>query len=85
MIKMTMTMNASHCDAVARPRPANVLLAATRVEVQGTGLSTVTPAGLARIVDLPFTGLVSIVADLDAATAYKTSDVARSRSGRPPV
>lgn len=85
MIDMTMTMNASRCDAVARPRSANVRLAAARVPVQGTVLSIVTPAGLARIADLPFTGLVSIVADVDVATAYKTTDVARSRFGRPPV
>ena len=81
----TMTMSAASCVLVARLRPATgeIRLAATRVQGQGT---TVSVAMGSRVADFraPIQGGVS-VADQTFAPAYKTLDVVRSRSGRPPV
>lgn len=83
MRNIPMTRNAESCVAVARP--AMVLLAATGVQVQGTGVSAAVPTDLRDRVELPTTGIVSAAAGVDFTINYKTSDVARSRSGRPPV
>ncbi|MDC5698962.1 hypothetical protein OO014_17045 [Intrasporangium calvum] len=84
MKNMTMTMSAVSCVASARPRPATVLLAATDVQGQGTVLSFATPIDVRRVDAIEAAGLVPAT-DVDLTAIYKTPDVARSRSGRPPV
>ena len=75
------TMNAVVCVPSARPRTAGVvLLADTRIGVQGTVVSLAARTGLgAAVAGAPF--------GVPAATVkgYLTTDVVRSRSGRPPV
>lgn len=83
MRNITMTTNAVSC--VASARPAGILLAPHSAQVQGTGVSNASLTGPRDRVELPTTGLITAVADVDFATNDKTSDVARSRSGRPPV
>ena len=83
MRNITMTTSAVSC--VASARPANVILAADRVQVQGTGVSIAVIPALRDRVEVPTTGLRPAVAGVDFATNHKPSDVARSRSGRPPV
>ncbi len=86
----TATKNADFCVAAVRLRQAGRrLVAPVSVGVQGTAvsiaLSIATPIAMVRLdaVDAPFTG---VVGDSTGATfAYKTSDVARSLPGRPPV
>jgi hypothetical protein len=85
MRNITMTINAVSCVAAARPRSASILLADVQVGAQGTGASIVTPAGVRRIADRGVKGFVPFAAGVDLTAINKTSDVARSRSGRPPV
>lgn len=84
MRNITMTMNAGSCVVSARPRPANALLAAVDVQVQGTAPSFFAPADALHLDDRKVTGLTPAT-DVDLAAIDKTPDVARSRSGRPPV
>ncbi|MEO7130175.1 MAG: hypothetical protein ABIZ07_02225 [Dermatophilaceae bacterium] len=82
MKNITMTMKAATCIPSSRPRPASpALLADVRFGDQGTTVSIAEPKGL-RIpaANAPFSGVVT--AD---ATPNLTTDVVRSRSGRPPV
>jgi hypothetical protein len=87
MDNTTMTMNAVSCVLSVRLRPTagQVRLAAFDAPVQGTGLSIAGVMG-APVADLrsPIQGDVS-VDRLGFAASYKTPDVVRSRSGRPPV
>ncbi|HKX68930.1 MAG TPA: hypothetical protein VJN29_17060 [Intrasporangium sp.] len=85
MRNITMTMNAASCAALTRPRPASILLADVWSGLQGTGVSIVAPAGVRRIADRGVKGSVPFAAGVDLTAIYKTSDVARSRSGRHPV
>lgn len=85
MRNITMTMNAVTCVASSRLRAVNTLLAAVRVEVQGTRVSFAAPADVCHVTDLDVTGLAPFGAGVDLTAIYKTPDVARSRSGRPPV
>ena len=82
MENITMTMNAVTCVLSVRPRLVNrVFMADLRAEGQGTTVSTVALTGLGTAVfGAPITGDVSVI-----APTYKTTDVARFRSGRPPV
>ena len=82
----TMTMNAATCVLSVRPRAAGqIRLADTRDMGQGTTVSIAAVMG-GRVADFraPITGDVSVLG-LTSAPAYKTIDVVRSRSGRPPV
>ncbi|MCU1538570.1 MAG: hypothetical protein JWP82_2921 [Humibacillus sp.] len=86
MDNTTMTKDAASCVASVRPRIAGVLvagrLAAAQLAYQGTAPSVATlMGGWAGVA--PVSGGVS-VADRTSAT-FKTSDVVRSCSGRPPV
>lgn len=87
MDNTTMTMNAVSCVLSVRLRPTtgDVRLTATRAPEQGTTVSIAALMG-GRVADFraPFQGDVS-VAGRTFAPAYKTIDVVRSRSGRPPV
>ncbi|GAA2744614.1 hypothetical protein GCM10009868_22940 [Terrabacter aerolatus] len=87
MDNTTMTMNAVSCVLSVRLRPTtgDVRLAATRAPEQGTTVSVAARTG-SRVADFraPFQGDVSVIR-LTSAPAYKTLDVVRSRSGRPPV
>ena len=85
MRNITMTVNAASCVASARPRSASILLADIHVEVQGTGVSIVAPAGVRRFVDRGVQGSVPFAAGVDLTAINKTPDVVRSRSGGPPV
>ena len=85
MRNITMTMNAVSCVASARPRSASILLADIRLGLQGTGVSIVAPAGVRRIADRGVKGSVPFGAGVDLIAFDQTSDVARFRSGRPPV
>jgi len=81
----TMTMNAVSCVLSVRPRVAGpIRLAHSTFEGQGTAVSASVQG--ARVADLraPITGDVSVLGRT-FAPAYKTTDVVRSRSGRPPV
>jgi hypothetical protein len=82
----TMTMNAASCVLSVRPRVAGpIRLADARHEGQGTTVSIAAVQG-GRVADFraPFMGDVSVLRRT-SAPAYKTTDVVRSRSGRPPV
>lgn len=82
----TMTMNAATCVLSVRPRAAGqIRLADFTFGAQGTTVSVAAPMG-GRVGDFraPITGDVSVLG-LTSAPAYKTIDVVRSRSGRPPV
>jgi hypothetical protein len=82
----TMTMNAATCVLSVRPRAAGqIRLADSLFEGQGTTVSIAAVMG-GRVADFraPITGDVSVLG-LTSAPAYKTIDVVRSRSGRPPV
>ena len=82
MENITMTMHAASCVLSARPRTANVLLADSRAQGQGTTVSFANRQGRGFLaIDAPISGGVSRV----VAPAYKPTDVVRSRSGRPPV
>jgi hypothetical protein len=87
MDNTTMTMNAVSCVLSVRLRPTagQVRLAAIDAPVQGTSVSVAAVLG-ASVADLrsPIQGDVS-VDRLGFAPTYKTPDVVRSRSGRPPV
>ena len=85
MRNITMTVNAASCVASARPRSASILLADIQPGLKGTGVSIVAPAGVRCIADRGVKGSVPFAAGVDLTAIYKTSDVARSRSGRPPV
>jgi len=86
MDNTTMTMNAVSCVLSVRLRPTTgqVRLAATHAPEQGTTVSIAAVMG-GRVADFraPIQGDFS-VAGL-TFPAYKTLDVVRSRSGRPPV
>ena len=88
----TTTKHADSCVASVRLRRAGRrLVAPVTVGAQGTGVSIATPIAmtlpiaLVRLaaVDAPFTGVIGV--STGATFAYKTSDVVRSLSGRPPV
>ena len=81
----TMTMNAATCVLSVRPRAGQIRLADSTFEAQGTTVSVAAVMG-GRVADLraPITGDVSVLGRT-FAPAYKTIDVVRSRSGRPPV
>ncbi len=83
----TMTMNAASCVLSVRPRAAGqIRLADTHAEGQGTTVSIAARMGLRMSgIAVPVQGDVSVAAALTFDPNYKTSDVARSRSGRPPV
>ena len=82
MENTTMTMHAVACVLSARPRLAGtVLLADIRFEARGTTVSIAARQGLRLAA---FGAPVSGVTTADAKT-YPTTDVVRSRSGRPPV
>jgi hypothetical protein len=86
MDNTTMTINAVSCVTSVRPRIAGpVRLAAAFVMDQGTTLPVAALAG-DRLVGFgaPVKGQVSLQV-LAIAPTYKTPDVVRSRSGRPPV
>lgn len=86
MENTTMTTHARSCVLSARPRTAGVLLASGAVQGQGTTVSIVGPVAVRRVLgDAPFMGDISRAAVADFPTTYKTPDVVRSRSGRPPV
>lgn len=82
MENITMTMNAVSCVLSVRPRPVNLVFTADlRAQGQGTTVSSVVRTGLrTAIFGAPVDGDVSAI-----AATYKTTDVARFRSGRPPV
>jgi hypothetical protein len=86
MDNTTMTMNAVTCVLSVRPRIAGpVRLAAAFLMDQGTTLSVAAHTG-DRVVG--FGALVKGQVSVDVRTiapTYKTPDVVRSRSGRPPV
>ena len=87
MDNTTMTMNAVSCVLSVRLQPTAgpIRVAATPAQDQGTTVSIA--AGMRRrVADFrsPIEGDVS-VSGLTFAPAYKTIDVVRSRSGRPPV
>ncbi|GAB3877400.1 hypothetical protein [Terrabacter terrigena] len=82
----TMTMNAATCVLSVRPRAAGqIRLADSTFEAQGTTVSVAAVMG-GRVAGFraPITGDVSVLGRT-SASAYKTIDVVRSRSGRPPV
>lgn len=82
----TMTMNAVSCVLSVRPRAAGqIRLADTHVMGQGTTVSIAAVTG-GRVADFraPFQGDVWVLGRT-FAPAYKTTDVVRSRLGRPPV
>ena len=90
----TSTKHADSCVAsVRRRRAGRRLVAPVTVGAQGTGVSIATPIALPMTlpialvrlaaVDAPFTGVIGV--STGATFAYKTSDVVRSLSGRPPV
>jgi len=86
MDNTTMTMNAANCVLSVRPRIAGpVRLAAALLMDQGITLSVATTTDV-RVapVGAGFQGQVSDEVRTVAPT-YKTLDVVRSRSGRPPV
>jgi len=87
MDNTTMTMSAVSCVLSVRLRPTtgDVRLAATHAPEQGTTVSIAAVMG-GRVAEFraPIQGDVS-VAGLTFARSYKTFDVVRSRSGRPPV
>ena len=87
MDNTTMTMNAVSCVLSVRLRPTTgqVRLADIQAPEQGTTVSIAAGMG-GRVADFraPITGDVSVTG-LTFAPAYKTIDVVRSRSGRPPV
>ncbi len=86
MDNTTMTMNAVTCVASVRPRVAGPVRLADALRTdQGITVSTAALAG-GRVAGFgaPVMGEVSISALTFVAT-YKTPDVVRSRSGRPPV
>jgi hypothetical protein len=86
MDNTTMTMNAVSCVLSVRPRIAGpVRLAAAFLMDQGTTLPVAALTG-DRVVG--FGALVKGQVSVDVraiAPTYKTPDVVRSRSGRPPV
>jgi len=86
MDNTTMTMNAVSCVLSVRPRIAGpVRLAAAFLMDQGTTLSAASlTVGRIAPIGAGFLGLVSDEVRTVAPT-YKTLDVVRSRSGRPPV
>ena len=85
MDNTTMTMNAVSCVLSVRLRPTtgDVRLAAIHAPEQGTTVSVAAQGGRVVGFRAPIQGDVS-VAGL-TFPAYKTLDVVRSRSGRPPV
>lgn len=85
MRNVTMTMNAGSCVVSARLRPASILLATGCVGAQGTGVSFLAPIDVRRGADRMVTGLVPFPAGVHYLANSKTPDVARFRSGRPPV
>ena len=86
MDNTTMTMNAVSCVLSVRPRIAGpVRLAAALLMDQGTTLSAASRrVGRIAPIGAGFVGQVSDEVRTVAPT-YKTLDVVRSRSGRPPV
>lgn len=82
----TMTMNAASCVLSVRLRPAGqIRLADIHAEGQGTTVSIAAGQGSRAVTVAPVQGDSSVAAALTFDPTYKTSDVARSRSGRPPV
>ena len=82
----TMTMNAVSCVLSVRPRSAGqIRLADIHAQGQGTTVSVATRMGLRAVTGAPVQGDSSVAAALTFDPIYNTSDVARSRSGRPPV
>ena len=82
----TMTMNAATCVLSVRPRAAGqIRLADSTFMGKGTTVSVAAAMG-GRDADFraPITGEVSVLGRT-FVPAYKTIDVVRSRSGRPPV
>jgi hypothetical protein len=82
MNTITMTMSAVSCARSVRLRPVTpVFVAAPDAPAQGTTVSIAGLTGLrAAVIGAPVTGHVS-----DFGKTYPTTDVARFRSGRPPV
>ena len=83
----TMTMSAVSCVLSVRPRSAGqIRLADTHAQGQGTTVSIAARMGsrVVAVAGAPVQGDSSVAA-LTFDPTYKTSDVARSRSGRPPV
>src|SRR6476620_5179125 len=78
----TMTMNAVSCVLSVRLRPTtgDVRLAAIHAPEQGTTVSVAAQGGRVVGFRAPITGGVSVTG-LTFASAYKTIDVVRSRSG----
>ena len=89
MDNTTMTMNAVSCVLSVRPRIAGpVRLAAALLMDQGTTLSAASlTVGRIAPIGAGFLGQVSddVRTVATVAPTYKTLDVVRSRSGRPPV
>jgi hypothetical protein len=86
MANTTMTMNAVSCVLSARPRSAGqIRLADILAQGQGTAVSIAARMAVRVVAGAPDTGDSSVAAALTFDPNYKTSDVARSRSGRPPV
>ncbi|GAB3081523.1 hypothetical protein GCM10027053_52820 [Intrasporangium mesophilum] len=82
----TMTMSAASCVLSVRPRAAGqIRLADTHALGQGTTVSIAAREGRMSGVTVPVQGDISVAAALTFDPNYKPSDVARSRSGRPPV
>lgn len=73
--------SAASCVVSARPRPAGqIRLADLTVTGQGTAVSIARRGTAVAVADAPVAGDISV----DAPT-FKTTDVVRSRLGRPPV
>lgn len=82
MNTITMAMNAVSCVVSARPRQVSpIRVADLQAQVRGTTVSIFGLKGLrAAVAGAPVTGRVPVFAE-----TYPTTDVARFRSGRPPV
>lgn len=83
MKNITMTMRADSCVLSVRPR-ANTLLAAVRVQGQGTTVSIAAQGPRSASAEGRAFGIAPVGA-LAFDPIYKSFDVVRSRSGRPPV
>jgi hypothetical protein len=82
----TMTMNAASCVLSVRPRSAGqIRLADNHAQGQGTGVSIAAFMGSPAGTVAPVQGDISVARALTFDPTYKTSDVARSHCGRPPV
>lgn len=81
MMTIMNATNAVSCVVSARPRPAgHTILAVSAVTGQGITVSIARRGTAVAVLDAPLAGDISV-----DGPAYKTTDVARFRLGRPPV